>query len=261
MDRHAQKVFLAVAIGVGLGILTGRAIGGAFAWMLGAVLGGVSAYILFAPIAALRAIPRAYRAARGWHLSSEQWEEVRWTIYAILAPYTLALVPSSMIVWLDRRLPHAASLGIWMDLAATCFLATMFTVFIGGFAFCFAADAKRREAPTGADRLWMRRYVATNVLWPVFLFWHCPRFLWLAATVAIPVVARFAWKWFRHWLRLVHSDLRMICLADAFLFAGIGTLVGGPILAWMVGGGAFGVLNYHVVSVRWLKLQPVRSAK
>ncbi|MDO8621656.1 MAG: hypothetical protein Q7R80_00290 [bacterium] len=261
MDRHAQKVFLAVAIGVGLGILTGRAIGGAFAWMLGAALGGASAYVLFAPIAALRAIPAAYRAARGWHLTSEQWEEVRWTIWAILSPFTSMLAVVFTIAWCDKDQTIVSTSMGW---AKIVFPTVVFGTLIGMMG-AILTEVKLLKPPTGwsewCGRMPVRRSVAAHTLLPVLLFWHLPRTLWLVATVFVPGVAsfvgHFAWQWFR----LVHSDLRMICLADAFLFAGIGTLVGGPILAWMVGGGAFGVLNYHVVSVRWLKLQPIRSAK
>ncbi|MBI2551765.1 hypothetical protein HYW17_00485 [Candidatus Uhrbacteria bacterium] len=257
MDRHAQKVFLAVAIGVGLGILAGRALGGALAWMLGAALGGASAYVLFAPIAALRAIPRAYRAARGKWPNAERWEMIRWNVWAALAPMTTILVFIALLEWSDPEAITAFKL-----FGRVVFFTTVF----GSVFWVFMASIAMYRWPSDLDKdhegqIVQLRYRTVHALLPVLVFWHTPRLLGWIAFVAIPGMVTFSLRLAKQWVILIHSDIRMICLADAFLFAGIGTLVGGPILAWMAGGGAFGVLNYRIVSVRLLKLKPVRSAK
>lgn len=265
MDRHAQKVFIAVALGIGLGILTGRAIGGPIAWLLGALIGGGSAYVLFAPIAAIRAIPAAYRAARGWRLTSEQWELFRWHLWAVLAVFTSVLAAVFTLAWFDKDPKYIEMLYDWVRIGEL----TLIFGLIAGLCTLALADVRvppddwfiRRGHGHMERELEILRFIAMNALLPVLLFWHLPRSLWWIATVAIPAIAVFAVRFGKQWFVLIHSDLRTLCLADAFLFAGIGILVGGPILAWMVGGGAFGVLNYQVVSLRILKLRPVRSAE
>lgn len=265
MDRHAQKVFLAVALGIGLGIFVGRTLGGTFAWMLGAVLGGASAYVLFAPIAALRALPAAYRAARGKWPNAEQWELLRWTLWSGLAPFTTAIPLAFAIRWSKENMQHNSLSG---ELFVVGTLAVAFACLFGICAVTSARipGALRTRSFYGYtgryfDEMAQRRFVATHTLLPVLLFWHLPRFLGWIAFAAVPEIVGFSLRLAKQWFILVHSDLRTICLMDAFLFAGIGTLAGGPILAWMVGGGAFGVLNYRIVSLRILKLQPVRSAE
>lgn len=264
MDRHAQKVFLAVALGIGLGILVGRALGGPLAWFLGALVGGVSAYVLFAPIAALRAIPAAYHAVRGRWLNSEQWGLFRWTLWSIIAPFTTALPLAFAIRWSKENVQHNALSG---ELFVVGTLAVAFACLFGICATSSAREGALRTRSfygyggTYFYEMALRRFVATHTLLPVLLFWHLPRFLRWIAFAAVPEIVGFSLRLAKQWFILVHSDLRAICLMDAFLFAGIGTLVGGPILAWMVGGGAFGVLNYRIVSLRILKLQPVRSAE
>lgn len=269
MDRHTHKVFLAVALGIGLGILAGRAIGGPIAWLLGALIGGASAYVLFAPVAALRAIPAAYRAARGKWPSAERWELFRWTLWSGLAPFTTVLPLAFAIGWSRGWSRESVQYGsVGGELIVVGVLAVASAWILG---ICAVSSAEEDGALHARSfygyrgrhfyEMAQRRFIATHTLLPVLLFWHLPRFLWWSATVAAPAIAcfvgRLAWQWFR----LVHSDLRILCLADAFLCAGIGTLVGGPILAWMIGGGAFGVVNYRIVSIRWLNLKPVRSAR
>ncbi len=67
-----------------------------------------------------------------------------------------------------------------------------------------------------------------------------------------PVCVRFTWRAFIY----IHSQWRMICLVDAGIGALTGFVCGYAIIGALVGA-ALGILNYELVSVRWLKL-PVR---
>lgn len=69
---------------------------------------------------------------------------------------------------------------------------------------------------------------------------------------------------------LIHSDIRLLCGVDAALGVFIGRMMGQSvatnvpaILAIAVFGGIvgalLGVLNYRLVSIRWLKLSPVKA--
>lgn len=68
------------------------------------------------------------------------------------------------------------------------------------------------------------------------------------------VLVSFLWKLFK----LIHSDVRVLCLIDGAIGGVIGYLFGQPLIG-AVFGAAFGMLNYRVVSIWWLKLKPKHS--
>ena len=77
--------------------------------------------------------------------------------------------------------------------------------------------------------------------------------------------ARFAWRFTKIVFVYIHSEERLICLTDtaAAVFA-VYFLVSDTLLAMLAAGAmglVFGVLNYEIVSVRWLKLVPARVRK
>jgi hypothetical protein len=59
-------------------------------------------------------------------------------------------------------------------------------------------------------------------------------------------------------VRLVHSDLRLLCGVDAAVGVLVGWQFGSPLLGTLIGG-AFGALSYRIVSMRILKLAPKRA--
>ena len=245
MQRDAVKVFLAVAFGIGIGILTGRALPIGVGWLIGAAVGGVIGYLMVAPIVALRAVPRAWVAVRGMLPSSETWEEVRWWGYACASAF---LLPVAAIIVADLCATGWNALVREMTVSVSASLVAMGLLFLIPTMCCVTGILPEESDP---------RVVTRRLFLPVVLFYHLPRGFWWLATVGLPWFGRFARRLGAEWLRLVHSNLRMLCLADAFLFTGIGTIVGGPILAWMIAGGSFGVLNYEVVSVRFYGQRPV----
>lgn len=77
-----------------------------------------------------------------------------------------------------------------------------------------------------------------------------------------PVTARaclaFMGRWGSIFFRYIHSDARMICGAFAAMGAMAGSLVGDLVTVVLVAliGALLGAVEYYVISVRWLKLQP-----
>lgn len=68
-------------------------------------------------------------------------------------------------------------------------------------------------------------------------------------------------KWLRRFSKtvfiLIHSEMRLICLVDSALGAGIGYLSGSLLIGGLVGC-AFGILNYWIVSIKILKLKQIK---
>ena len=75
------------------------------------------------------------------------------------------------------------------------------------------------------------------------------RFLWFC----IKSVGFFLWKFFK----IIHSDIRLLCLVDAAIGATVGYFYGNPLLGAAIGG-PLGWLNFELVSKRWFKFVPMR---
>ena len=69
--------------------------------------------------------------------------------------------------------------------------------------------------------------------------------------VGIPLACRCCKTFFI----LVHSELRLLCGVDAAIGALVGFLIGSVVLGALAGG-LLGLLNYELVSKRWLKCVP-----
>ena len=74
------------------------------------------------------------------------------------------------------------------------------------------------------------------------------------AAVRINAFVKFLWTLFK----LVHSDIRVLCAFDAAIGTWIGWAAGSALIGALAGG-TLGVLSYYLVSVRWLKLVPVKT--
>jgi hypothetical protein len=57
----------------------------------------------------------------------------------------------------------------------------------------------------------------------------------------------------------IHSTRRTICFVDSTIGAVVGYCSGSAIIGALVGG-MLGILNYELVTVRWLKLAPAKVA-
>ena len=69
----------------------------------------------------------------------------------------------------------------------------------------------------------------------------------------IPTFCRMVWRVFK----LIHSDMRVLCMTDAALGALAGYYLGSALIGGFIGAG-LGWVNYQLVSVRWLKLVSVQ---
>ncbi len=55
---------------------------------------------------------------------------------------------------------------------------------------------------------------------------------------------------------LIHSNERLLCMVDAAIGVAVFHFTGNNIFLGMLAGGALGVINYEIISVRLLKLVP-----
>lgn len=76
--------------------------------------------------------------------------------------------------------------------------------------------------------------------------------------VTIPKVARTVIVFIVGVFLCIHSQKRVICFVDAALGTAIGYATGSAIIG-AIAGGLLGIVNYELVSIRWLKLIPANG--
>lgn len=256
MKRETGKVFLACAIGAGIGSLVALEMIRAL-WWVGLVVGGLAGYLSYEWSAVLRAIPTAYRAARGWQAPFGYWGFVWWLFAVIFSFVCLFAGILTLAVGSETGWSRAELIKLSYVIQGMFFAALLVTL---GMAI-----ANRNVIP---DKAVVRSYRQTSyvLFLPIIVFWHLPRGIWWVARrlpramiatavgIARGIVAftrfskRFAWELF---LR-IHSEMRLLCGVDAMLGAAVGYFAGSAIVGALAGG-IFGVLNYAVITERWLK--------
>lgn len=70
------------------------------------------------------------------------------------------------------------------------------------------------------------------------------------------MLAKFGWKVFC----FIHSDIRLLCATDSAIGAALGYWCGSAIIGGLIGA-ICGVINYQLISVRWMKLISVPVQK
>ena len=103
------------------------------------------------------------------------------------------------------------------------------------------------------------RNMALRILWYTFplvlVVWHIPRGIIWATSWGIkrgPCAFRACVKIGRKTLFLIHSEIRLLCMADAIIGALVGYCFKSSLFGGVVGS-ACGVLHYRFISMRWFK--------
>lgn len=123
-----------------------------------------------------------------------------------------------------------------------------------------------RRVPTSYSNVlrWILKGVCIIMLFFVWTLW---KYLAISLWIALCFMGRFSW----HLFRLIHSEKRVLCALDGTLGGALAYLMlvtrvmssGEQILLTVFGGllgAAFGVLNWEIVSKRWLKVAPVHRS-
>jgi hypothetical protein len=105
--------------------------------------------------------------------------------------------------------------------------------------------------------LWVFKYLNPVCLPFTIAYYVIKNLYWLVVGVvkAIGFVFKFGSIFGKKLFLLIHSDIRIICAVDSAIGAGIGYYFGSPLIGGIIGA-ISGVVNYQVVSVRILKVQP-----
>ena len=250
--NQSLKVFLSCALGAFVGALVALQINHNF-WWIGLVAGFVTGYLSYEFRTVIKAIPLAYRSATNWRPDKAWWQEYAehireaWFVGSGLVSGPVVLL---MMIDLRNHIVHKSAavpmlslygLAIWLSLG----------LYFGIGMGILTVQLERMKMPILGNRYFFYE----------FWFLDLPCLSYRALTLlpcgvrklggALKVCGNFAW----HLFRMIHSEVRVLCGADAAVGAAIGYHFGNAIIG-AVAGGLWGVLNFEIFSIRVLKCVP-----
>lgn len=281
MHSRSFNIFLSCALGVGIGSLIALELSAAL-WWVGLIVGGLVGYFSYEWKKVIAAVPWAwrvavsrYRTARAWRPAPGGWTLIKADIPIFLILLSWGILFFPLLEVAAARGPDAPTNAAKLLLVTLLLLSL---VFCGSVLLCGVtwfslnvmtamlapeeniqqrlAQLHKEEMPTYAAVLrW--NPVSVLVIIVATLLWAVVAGLVYAlrGLVKVPsaMLARFRFLRTFSWQIFVriHSQERLICGVDALLGAGIGYFAGSAIIGALAGG-ALGIINYELVTRRWL---------
>lgn len=258
---ETMKVFLACALGAFIGTVVALEVNHYF-WWVGPLVGGFVGYISYEFKKVIKAIPVAWRKARGWRPDWQYWRILSAGTFGTLGLFQTTTV--FMLLFFSATRP--------ISVVNERFIITTFIVMtITGFVFGFAVLTAELEGRPNQWDFALFRYSRTNPI--SMIFWVIPRAMvrsirwtWRHAPAGIEIafvvgqeLSGFAKRFSVELFREIHSDLRLLCGTDAALGAAVGYFAGNALIGALAGG-LWGALNFEILSIRVLKLVPLEKS-
>lgn len=244
----AGKVFMACALGGGVGALVALQMWQPL-WWVGMIVGGLTGYLTYEFNEVCRAVLLAWQKVTGWRPVCESWKTFFRLLPAVAVGPALSISLFIAVITVPFVVLESAEKGE-VDLSMYCYSVGFVFVFLSGLI----ARVDVQVVVDGKKSL----QEVLAVYWAGSVFWialravkavkNGPR---LVARTAV-VVAKFLWQVFI----LIHSEMRLLCGLDAAIGAAIGYWLGNALIGALAGG-IFGLVNFEVISKRWLKLVPI----
>lgn len=280
MQKGTWSVLFACFLGAFIGALSALEISVRFAygqyfWGVGALLGGCIAYLAvdFRQFCAGFArsfresksnIARAYHAIIGWQPDSLYWKAFRLLTAGFVSVLTTMIFTLSAPAWIPSLHNHNYNLPLILALA---FVATLGSFILASVILQGQANYGRKQiCELGMGMLKFGNPIALPfvIVWWIFrgLIWMTSGLIanWSSikkfVATLLSEIRNFVIKVFVY----VHSERRTLCFLDATLGATAGFFIGSAIAGAVIGA-ILGVINYEIVSTRWLKLVPAKARK
>lgn len=276
LRKETLSVGFACALGAFIGAFVALEIATRFAygswfWGIGALVGGLVAYCAVDFRHFCAGIANSYHKTIVWRPHVEWWKTYLMCACTIAMLFTSAMVVALFFSLLSDEEFHGPSTGGSISIAVLIGLLAL----VFGREYVPSYNKYSDTTETYHQKLLIVRRQATRQVFhlsPIGLIYNLARGLsfvstlfWtnkmkmvrgIAAAVSFTVlkVKQFAVDAFHY----VHSERRKICFVDAALGATAGYFLGSAIAGAMIGA-ILGVVNYEVVSVRWLKIVPAKA--
>lgn len=260
--NQLKKVGAACAVGALVGGLIALELGDNL-WPIGVVIGGLTGYLSFEFRAVCGAVPQAWQMAKTRCLMHRADLGV-FAASSFITGLTFA-IPVCGMSWLfaysieGSRVVHPLRLAV----ETTWLYTPMLLALAGGGTVLATLFMLTAEKPMSLEAKESYRQLLREYNPITFYGSRVPRWI---VTVGVPglwQVSRQGLRFIREFVvicfRLIHSELRLLCGVDAALGAAIGYACGSAIIG-AIAGCLVGIINYELVSKRWLKLVPQTAA-
>jgi hypothetical protein len=243
--NRTLKVFIACALGAGIGTMIALQIGG-YLWWIGMLAGALVGYLTIEFKAVLIAAVTAWKkvSAYAFEPDEEKYKEnIKQSLWLALLLWNFLAI---MYLQLGLMFPL---LKLYFPLAYSHQLISCASILPLLVSNCWLAGKL-----AASDEAKEKKY---TILFcnPIFLLTLGPvAFLYLIAKFLKVIVFPFCKTLFL----LIHSEIRLLCFFDAGIGAGIGYFYHYALIG-ALSGGILGAINYEIVSKRLLKLVPTKS--
>jgi len=263
MRKETWSVGFACLLGAFIGTLVALEIAarftyGSWFWSIGALFGGLVAYCVVDFQHFCAGVVRSYRNTIAWRPNLLYWKAFffLWCGIATIFFTTTVFIALPSVV-------NATSNYIFFETL------TAFLVFSQALAFMLSmllvSIYDSDDCPKAAIELGCNVMKYANPVSSVYWTFWCV--LWIirqipSACARIPPLAKFCWITLRQLavrtFFYVHSERRKICFVDAALGATAGYFLGSTIAGAVIGA-ILGIVNYEIISIRWLKIVPAKA--
>lgn len=240
------QIFIVCGLGAFIGALVALQLSPVF-WWLGAIIGFSVGYLSYEPASLGLAARATWRKASESGLKSFntfRQDALGWILMYLAATFTSVSYTAVMFFSVPPIKRQSSLLYGWL---------------FGVFLLAVLVHSVVLVAAVGDDNkllkgkaLIRRSWVLARLSAPAVVLYWVPVVLWRVAK-ALPRVAVWTGGLIAFFFRMVHSNLRLLCGLDAALGACVGYFAGSALIGALVGG-LFGLLNFELVSKRWLKL-------
>lgn len=245
--RIALACFLGAILGATLAIQYGQ-----YFWWVGIIIGSLTGYLSYEFKTVLHA------CAESWEKISNQFAQLElpskesvkrfFLKLGIAFAISIGLIVFVTLVGLTWSLPSVEMVGGKFEslgqLCLVSFVIGFVSLIIGGN---IAETKKLDEISEGP--YWKFTCLQTNSF--AFLWMVLMALIWFVQITPDRIVSKFV----KNIFLLIHSDIRLLCMTDATLGALIGYACNNPLIGGLAGA-IFGIINYWIVSIRWLRLAP-----
>ncbi|MBU2564309.1 hypothetical protein KKA23_01880 [Patescibacteria group bacterium] len=241
--KNSLMVILASAFGGLIGTLTASQLG--IFWWIGMIVGFLTGFLSFKFGDVLRAIKYAWKKVIGW---KPNWPLSRQIfLYFLSMCLWLIFVVSPLLFLSDSE----TSTSLLLTIGMICMIALIIVPVI----FLFLKIEADETFINSIKRIW--KYSVLFVL-----LYHLPRLIFKKMTYVIPLIPKFIsdtlhsildiiitiGKFIKTVFIMIYSELRILCGMCGAAGTVIGHLYYDNAIVGMFAGGAFGALNYLLVS-------------
>jgi hypothetical protein len=244
MQTQTLKVLSACALGAFMGDIVAFQINHNF-WWIGLLAGFSMGFLTYEFKTVVAAIPKAWRAASTlrWHPNKAFWRSYPKALLTVALFAPTICLPLAGLVSVGSVRPYLTSF-LWA-------LATHLSFMIVMMPPLLIKGVKPEQT-----RKQLNRLLRLNLFY-VYL-WVVPKCLFNGILWLICRAPRAVWAigaFLSRLLKFTHSEIRLLCGIDAAVGAAVGYYFGKAVWG-ILAGVLWGVLNFEVISILWLKVVP-----